>query len=98
MNLDSIIENNFIKFNQLVSHKIESTISMLFTPLTGILFGGYDNDQFCNVLNYNGQNIEYTIENGIPHELNHLAYKPFRENDPKKNSALGQTIGEGFTY
>ena len=96
MNLDSIIENNLTKFNQLVPHKIESTISIIFTPLTGILFGGCDNDQFCIELNYKGQDIEYTIEKGIPHELNHLAYEPFRENDPKKNSALRQTIDEGF--
>ena len=96
MKFDSILENNLIKFNQLVPHKVESTISILFTPLTGILFGGCDNDQFCIELNYKEQEIEYTIEKGIPHELNHLAYDPFRENDPKKNSALRQTIDEGL--
>jgi len=32
----------------------------------------------------------------LPHELNHLAYEPLRKNDPKKNTALGQTINEGF--
>ncbi len=96
MKLDSVLENNLIKFSRLVPHKVESTISIIFTPLTGILFGGCDNDQFCIELNYKDQNIEYTIEKGIPHELNHLAYEPFRENDPKKNSALRQTIDEGF--
>lgn len=96
MKLDSVLRNNLTKFNQLVSHKVESTISILFTPITGILFGGCDNDQFCIELNYKEQDIEYTIEKGIPHELNHLAYEPFRENDPKKNSALRQTIDEGF--
>ena len=96
MKLDSVLENNLIKFNRLVPHKIESTISILFTPLTGIIFGGCDNDQFCIELNYEDQDIGYTIEKGIPHELNHLAYEPFRENDPKKNSALRQTIDEGF--
>ncbi|CAM4390230.1 DUF2268 domain-containing protein [Zobellia nedashkovskayae] len=96
MKLDSVLENNLTKFNQLVPHKVESTISILFTPITGILFGGCDNDQFCIELNYKEQDIEYTIEKGIPHELNHLAYEPFRENDPKKNSALRQTVDEGF--
>ncbi|AWW33027.1 hypothetical protein DN752_02840 [Echinicola strongylocentroti] len=96
MKLDSVLENNLTKFNLLVPHKVESTISILFTPITGILFGGCDNDQFCIELNYKEQDIEYTIEKGIPHELNHLAYEPFRKNDPKKNSALRQTIDEGF--
>ncbi|NMH89040.1 DUF2268 domain-containing putative Zn-dependent protease [Flavivirga algicola] len=96
MKLDSILENNLLRFNQLVPHKVESTISILFTPLTGILFGGCDNDQFAIELNYKEQDIQYTIEKGIPHELNHLAYEPFRNNDPKKNTALRQTIDEGF--
>ena len=96
MKLDSVLENNLTKFNQLVTHKVESTISILFTPITGILFGGCDNDQFSIELNYKEQDIVYTIEKGIPHELNHLAYETFRENDPKKNSALRQTIDEGF--
>ena len=96
MKLDSVLENNLAKFNRLVPHKVESTISILFTPIIGILFGGCDNYQFCIELNYEEQDIEYTIEKGIPHELNHLAYEPFREDDPKKNSALRQTIDEGF--
>lgn len=96
MKLDSILENNLIKFNQMVPHKVESTISILYTPLTGILFGGCNNDQFSIELNFKKQDIKYTIEKGIPHELNHLAYEPFRKNDPKKNSALRQTIDEGL--
>jgi len=96
MKLDSVLENNLKKFNQLVPHKVESTISILFTPITGIIFGGCDKDQFCIELNYKKLEIDYTIEKGLPHELNHLAYEPFRENDPKKDSALRQTIDEGF--
>lgn len=96
MNLDSVIEKNLTKFGELVPHKVNSTISILFTPITGIIFGGCDSDQFCIELNYEKQDIEYTIEKGLPHELNHLAYEPFRENDPKENSALRQTIDEGF--
>ncbi|MEM9051324.1 MAG: DUF2268 domain-containing putative Zn-dependent protease [Bacteroidota bacterium] len=96
LKVDSVLENNLIKFNELVPHKVESTISILFTPLTGILFGGCDNDQFCIELNYREQDIQYTVEKGIPHELNHMAYDPFRAHDPKKNTALRQTIDEGF--
>ncbi len=36
------------------------------------------------------------MEKGLPHELSHLAYEPFREGDPDKNTALRQTIDEGF--
>lgn len=95
-NLDSTLQNNLNRFNKLVPYKVKSTISILFTPITGIVFGGCDNDQFCIELNYKEQDIEYTIEKGLPHELNHLAYEPLRENDPKKNTALRQTIDEGF--
>ena len=51
---------------------------------------------FCFELNNTDYNVAYTVEKGIPHELNHFAYEPLRENDPKKNSALRQTIDEGF--
>jgi len=96
MNLDSVLEKNLARFNQLVPHKIKSTISILYTPIEGILFGGCENDEFCIELNYKDSEIDYIVEKGLPHELNHLAYEPFRENDPKKNSALRQTIDEGF--
>lgn len=96
MNLDSILGKNLKRFNQLVPHKIKSTISILFTPMEGILFGGCENDEFCIELNYKESEIDYIIEKGLPHELNHLAYEPFRENDPKKDTALRQTIDEGF--
>ena len=96
INLDSTIQNNLNRFNKLVPYEVKSTISILFTPITGIFFGGCDNDQFCIELNYKEQEIKYTIEKGLPHELNHLAYEPLRENDPEKNTALRQTIDEGF--
>jgi hypothetical protein len=96
INLDSTIQNNLNRFNKLVPYEVKSTISILFTPITGIFFGGCDNDQFCIELNYKEQEIKYTIEKGLPHELNHLAYEPLRKNDPGKNTALRQTIDEGF--
>ncbi|HAS45479.1 MAG TPA: hypothetical protein DCS93_33655 [Microscillaceae bacterium] len=96
VNLDSVLKASLTKFDRLVPYKVESTISILFTPLTGILFGGCANDQFCIELNHEAQEIGYTIKKGLPHELNHLAYEPLRENDPKKNTALRQTIDEGL--
>jgi len=96
MNLDSILKTNLSKFNKLVPYKVESKISILFTPIPGILFGGCKKDQFSLELNYKEQDVKYTIEKGLPHELNHLAYEPLRKNDPKKNTALRQTIDEGF--
>ncbi|MCD6543178.1 MAG: hypothetical protein J7K34_01585 [Flavobacteriaceae bacterium] len=96
LNLDATIQYNLDQFHKLVPYKVKSTISILFTPITGILFGGCANDQFSIELNYKEQDIEYTIEKGFPHELNHLAYEPFRENDPKKDTALRQIIDEGF--
>ncbi len=96
LNLDSTIQHNLDQFHKFVPYKVKSTISILFTPITGILFGGCSNDQFSIELNYKEQDIEYTVTKGFPHELNHLAYEPLRENDPKKNTALRQTIDEGF--
>jgi hypothetical protein len=60
MNLDSILKNNLTKFNELVPYEVNSTISILFTPMTGIIFGGCTNDQFCIELNYKEQDINYT--------------------------------------
>jgi hypothetical protein len=93
---DSILRINLERFGKLVPYQVKATISILFTPITGIQFGGCDNDQFCIELNYGEQDIEYTILRGMPHELNHLAYGPLREEDPDKNTALRQTIDEGF--
>ena len=96
INLDSVIETNLNKFNELVPYKPKAKISILFTPLQGIGFGGCTNDQFCFELNNADYEVAYTIEKVIPHELNHIAYDPLRADDPMKNSALRQTIDEGF--
>ncbi|SNY99464.1 DUF2268 domain-containing putative Zn-dependent protease [Flagellimonas pacifica] len=96
MNIDSILKKNLTRFNELVPHKTEATISILFTPMLGILFGGCENDQFCIELNYEVEDMGYIVEKAIPHELNHLAYEPLRENDPDRKTALSQTIDEGF--
>lgn len=96
INLDFMLKKNLQKFANIIPYKPKATISILFTPLQGIGFGGCNSDQFCFELNNTDYDVAYTIELGIPHELNHLAYEPLRENDPKKNTALRQTIDEGF--
>ncbi len=96
INLDSVLETNLNKFEKMVPYQPQAKISILFTPIQGIGFGGCDKDQFCFELNNKDYKVSYTIEKGLPHELNHLAYEPFRENDPKRNTALAQTIDEGF--
>lgn len=96
MNFDSVVRETLTKFNSMVPHPVKSKISLVFTPITGILFGGCTNDQFCIELNNKDQKLEYTIAKGLPHELNHLAYEPLRSNDPKRNTALRQTIDEGL--
>lgn len=96
MNFDSVIRETLNRFNILVPYGVKSKISLVFTPITGILFGGCTNEQFCIELNNKDQDLEYTISKGLPHELNHLAYDPFRKYDPKRKTALRQTIDEGF--
>lgn len=96
INLDSVLKRNLQKFDTIISYEPKATISILFTPLQGIGFGGCNSDQFCFELNNGDYDVAYTIELGIPHELNHLVYEPLRENDPKKSTALRQTIDEGF--
>jgi uncharacterized protein YjaZ len=96
MNLGSILAVNLKKFNSLVKYKPEAEISLLFTPLQGIGFGGCNANQFALELNYSNTDLNYIINQGIPHELNHLAYEKRKIKDPQKGSALAQAIDEGF--
>ena len=96
ININRLIRRNLAKFNRLVPYQPSAKISLLFTPITGIGFGGCNAEQFALELNNTSVNINYTLEKGLPHELNHLVYEKFRNNDPNKDSALSQTIDEGF--
>lgn len=96
MNLDSVLTANLRKFNNLVSYNPKAVISLLFTPMQGIGFGGCNAAQFALELNSENNDLDYTINKGIPHELNHLAYEPNSMQDPKHETALAQTIDEGF--
>lgn len=96
ININGLLESNLRKFNQLVPYKPQARISIIFTPLTGIGFGGCSYDQFALEVNNENTNVQYMLEKGLPHELNHLVYEKFRNKDVDKSSALSQTIDEGF--
>jgi hypothetical protein len=96
MNLDSTLRVNLKKFNQMAGYNPIAIISILFTPIQGIGFGGCNAQQFALELNFGNKELAYVINKGIPHELNHLVYEPFIQKDPDGATALAQTIDEGF--
>ncbi len=96
LNLSRMITNNLKKFNTMVPYHPAAEVSIVFTPFDGIGFGGCTADQFALELNHKSLDISYTLEKGLPHELNHLVYEKFRNSRSDKDSALSQTIDEGF--
>lgn len=96
INLNKLIKKNLNKFSKLVPYQPKAKLSLLFTPITGIGFGGCNAEQFALEINNPGVDVEYTLTKGLPHEFNHLVYEKFRNADPDKESALSQTIDEGF--
>ena len=96
INLDSVLESTLKKFSKLTPFKPRARISILFAPLQGIGFGGCTSEEFCFELNNREYDVAYTVEKGIPHELNHFAYEPLRAYDPDQGTALFLTIDEGF--
>ncbi|WP_250253833.1 DUF2268 domain-containing putative Zn-dependent protease [Chryseobacterium sp. Marseille-Q3244] len=96
IDLQKHFQETLIRFNKLVPYQPKATISLIFTPITGISFGGCNAEQFALELNDKNVDIPYTLEKGLPHELNHLVYEHFRNADNNGGSALSQTIDEGF--
>ncbi|WP_418124681.1 DUF2268 domain-containing putative Zn-dependent protease [Chryseobacterium sp. PTM-20240506] len=96
VNINRVLTTNLKKFGRMVPYQPKATISILFSPLTGIGFGGCNAGQFALELNNKNIDPEFILEKGLPHELNHLVYEKFRSKDKDKNSALSQTIDEGF--
>ena len=96
IDLNKLIKKNLSKFSQLVPFQPKAKLSLLFTPITGIGFGGCNAEQFALEINNPEVDIEYTLTKGLPHEFNHLVYEKFRNTDPERESALSQTIDEGF--
>lgn len=95
-NVDSVLDAHLVRFEQMVAHPTGATISLLFTLYQGIGFGGCRADQFALELNNTDYDIPYTIDYGIPHELNHFAYEPLHAADPMNGTALALAIDEGF--
>ncbi len=91
-----LFKKTLTQFNELVPYQPKAKISLIFTPLTGISFGGCNDEQFALELNNKSVDILYSLEKGLPHELNHMVYEHFRKADPDRNTALSQTIDEGF--
>lgn len=96
MDLKKHFQKTLSQFNRLVPYQPKAKISLIFTPITGISFGGCNAEQFALELNNKEVDIPYSLEKALPHELNHLVYEHFRNADSNGGSALGQTIDEGF--
>lgn len=96
LNLQALFSSSLKKFNKLVPYKPKARISILFTPITGIAFGGCNAEQFALELNNKSFDPAYLVEKGLAHELNHLVYEKYRDADPDKETALAQTVEEGF--
>jgi hypothetical protein len=96
LDVETMFRKNLERFNSMVPYKPSARISIAFTPFQGIGFGGCGFDKFVFELNNTDFDVAFTLQKGIAHELNHLAYEPFRNKDPHGNTALAQTIDEGF--
>lgn len=96
LKVDSVLKVNLTTFNRLIPIAPAAEISILFTPLQGIGFGGCSNSQFCLELNNPDYDIAFTIKYGIPHELSHMAYEGTRQKDSLGSAALAQVIDEGL--
>ena len=99
--IDSIFEYHIRRFKELSYPMPTARISLLFTPLTGIGFGGCSNDQFALELNNPDYESVYTLAKGVPHELYHLINEE-ASTQPADYTALDLSINEGlacyFTY
>lgn len=69
---DTMFDYHVARFNDLDYVIPPARISLAFTPLTGIGFGGCANDQFVYELNNPSYDVAYTLKAGIPHELYHI--------------------------
>lgn len=96
IDLKKTFKKTLVKFSKLVPYQPKARISLIFVPITGIAFGGCNNEQFALELNNKGINIPTVLQQDLPHELNHMVYEKFRNTDPDHESALNQTIDEGF--
>lgn len=103
-NTDSIITASLQGFNRIIGpYAPKARISFVFSPIQdGLTFGGCAWDQWCLDLMKKTSDVSVVIREGFPHEVNHLAYRMTRTDDPHNNTALAKTIDEGlacyYTY
>ncbi len=98
---DSVFRFHIERFKQLDYAMPSAKISLAFTPLVAVGFGGCGNDQFVFELNNPEYELMYTLTKGFPHELYHLINGE-QAPQPEAFTALDLTITEGlacyFTY
>lgn len=61
INLNKLIRKNLSKFSKLVPYQPKAKLSLLFTPITGIGFGGCNAEQFALEINNPGVIFKCTI-------------------------------------
>ena len=93
--VDSLFRDHLTRFTALSYDLPRARISLAFTPLTGVGFGGCANDQFVYELNNEDYDLVYTLEKGIPHEIYHLVDEEAGE-QPTEWRAIDLAINEGL--
>ena len=93
--VDSLFRDHMDRFATLGYDLPQARISLAFTPLTGVGFGGCANDQFVYELNNEDYDLVYTLEKGIPHEIYHLVDEEAGE-QPTEWGAIDLSINEGL--
>ena len=92
---DTMFDYHVARFNDLNYVMPPARISLAFTPLTGIGFGGCSNDQFVYELNNPSYDVAYTLRAGIPHELFHII-NAGAIGEPEQFRAIDLAINEGL--
>ncbi|MFD1187696.1 DUF2268 domain-containing putative Zn-dependent protease [Pontibacter rugosus] len=97
-NIDSVLAESLKGFTTIIDkHKPKAKISIVFAPLQGLSIGGCDQYMFALDLMDTEHDLSRVVTEGLPHEINHLAYEPTRVNDPDRYTALLNTIDEGLS-
>ncbi len=93
--VDTMFNYHVNRFKTLDYIMPAARISLAFTPLTGIGFGGCANDQFVYELNNPEFDVAYMLKAGIPHELYHIV-NAGALGEAEEFRAIDLTINEGL--
>ncbi|WP_420459592.1 DUF2268 domain-containing putative Zn-dependent protease [Neolewinella sp.] len=93
--VDTMFDYHVTRFKTLDYVIPAARISLAFTPLTRIGFGGCSNDQFVYELNNPSYDVAYTLKAGIPHELFHII-NAGAIGEAKQFQAIDLAINEGL--